>query len=451
MKIHLLDSIPGSGKSTWVMEKFREWEGNGTYEQFVYVSPLLTEVGGVRLGNRYGTGRIQDTLPEMNFKYPVPVKGSKREHIKQLVMEGSNISCTHSLFTSIDLDTRKLLVDRKNVLVIDESLEAISHYKGVSRQTVKNMLDSGEILVDEKTGRILWNHVKFPCTLPDGEEDDAFEFREFVELCDLGYAYLCPVRDRGTNEVKWSEVLLWQYPIDTLAAFDDVYVMTYMFSGTVMSAWCKMHDIEVVRLEEDLYRSTKEVKEFLRDNVEVIDSPSLEELSGYNLTQTWWVTSSKVRRKCGELYIDHVKRVLESTVKNKLSPRGVKVKDILVTCPKDRWEDDGERKVKRKVKGRGYANAEWVYSGCRATNQYKDKKAVIYLINKHQNQRVKEYCINRGVPIDSDLYSCSEMLQVIFRGCIRKGDKMYLVMPSKRMLRIYYQWLNNGGVFEYER
>lgn len=447
MKIYLLDSIPGSGKSSWVLNKFKEWNDNHTYDQFVYISPLLTEVGGERIGNKYIDGRVQQVLPEMNFKYPVPIKGSKREHIKQLVMEGKNISCTHSLFTSIDADTRKLLEDRKNVLVIDESLSAIEHYKGVSRQTVKNMLDSGEIEVNPNTSRISWNHKKFPCTLPDGEEDDAFEFKEFVELCDLGYTYLCPVKDKDTGETKWSEVLLWQYPIDTLAAFDDIYVLTYMFQGSTMSSWCKIHDIEVIRLQEKLYRTTKQVKEFLKENVEVIDSPSLQELSGYSLSQTWWQKSSSVRRKDGMLYIDHVKKVLESTVKNKLSPKGLKVSDILVTCPKERWEDDGEAKPKRKVRGKGYSNATWVYSGCRATNQYADKRVIFYLVDKHQNRRVKEYCDNKGVPVDPDIYACSEFLQLIFRGCIRKGEKMYIVVPSKRMVRLYNAWLNSEEVF----
>ncbi len=450
MKIYLLDSIPGSGKSTWIMNKFKEWRDNRKYDQFVYISPLLTEVGGERIGNKFVDGRIQQELPDMEFKFPVPIKGSKREHVKQLIMEGKNISCTHSLFTNIDFDARKLLEDRKNVLVIDESLEAISHYKGVSRQTVKNMLDSGEILVDENTSRIRWNHTKFPCKLPDGEEDDAFEFREFVDLCDLGYAYLCPVKDHETGGTKWSEVLLWQYPIETLAAFDDIYVMTYLFEGTCMSAWCKIHNIEVIKLDENLYRSTEEVKSYLKENIEIISSPSLDELANYHLSQKWWETSSKVSRKDGELYIDHVKRVLESTMKNKLSPKGIKVGDILVTCPKERWEDDGERKTKKKIKGKGYSNAEWVYSGCRATNQYADKRVIFYLLNKYQNQRVKEYCDNKGFPVEPDMYACAEMLQVIFRGCIRKGDKMYLVMPSSRMLQVYSDWLNNEGVFKDE-
>lgn len=448
MKIHLLDSIPGSGKSTWMLDKFKEWNDNHTYSQFVYISPLLSEVGGERVGNKFLDGRVQEALPDMDFKFPVPIKGSKRENIKQLVMEGKNISCTHSLFTSIDADTRKLLEDHKNVLVIDESLSAIEHYKGVSRQTVKNMLDSGEIVVDDTTSRIRWNHKDFPCTLLDGEEDDAFEFKEFVELCDLGYAYLCPVKDRDSGELKWSEVLLWQYPVDTLSAFDAVYVLTYMFDGSIMHSWCKIHGIDVVVLDEKLHRTTEEVKEYIKENIEVLDSPSIQELSGYSLSQTWWQKSSSVRRKDGTLYIDHVKKVLESTVKNKLSPKGLKVSDILVTCPKDRWEDDGEAKPKRKVRGKGYSNATWVYSGCRATNQYADKRVVFYLIDKHQNRRVKEYCDNKGAPVDPDKYAVAEFLQLIFRGCIRKGEKMYIVVPSKRMARLYKEWLSNEGVFK---
>lgn len=450
MKIHLVDSIPGSGKSTWMLSQFKQWSDSGRYDQFVYVSPLLSEVGGERVGNKFKDGRIQEALPDMDFRFPVPLKGSKREHVKRLVMEGKNLSCTHSLFCSIDSDTRDLLRDRKNVLVIDESLYAIEHYKGVSRQTVKNMLDSGEIGVDEATSRIKWNHKDFPCTLMDGNEDADFEFKEFVELCDLGYAYLCPVKDTKTGDMKWSEVLLWQYPVDTLAVFDDVYVMTYLFEGSVMSSWCKIHGIEVVNVEPDLIRSTEEVKSYLKENLVFLDNPSLRELSGYSFSQDWWSKAGKVRKKDGELYIDHVRRVIENMVKNKLSPMKLKVEDYLFTCPKDRWEDDGERKPLQKVRGRGFTHADWVYSGCRATNEFKGKKVVFYLINKHQNQRVKEYCDNKGFPVDPDKYAVAEMLQLLFRGCIREGNKMYVVMPGKRMYTLYQQWLNSEEVFKDE-
>ena len=451
MKIHLLDSIPSSGKTVWMLDQFKEWNESKRYEQFVYISPLLQEVGGERVGNKYTTGRIQEALPDMDFRFPIPLNGSKREHVKSLVMEGKNISCTHSLFCNIDEDTRTLLKDRKNVLVIDESLYAIEHYKGVSRQTVKNMLDSGEINVDLATSRIRWNHKDFPCTLMDGEEDSEFEFKEFVELCDLGYAYLCPVKDTKTGDMKWSEVLLWQYPVDTLEAFDDVYVLTYLFSGSAMHSWCKIHGIEVEKIHPTLLRTTEEVKAYLKDKIEFVTSPSLSELSGYSFSQDWWSKASKVKKKDGELYINHVKRVMESTVKNKLSPLKLKVEDFLITCPKDRWEDDGEKKnTIAKVRGRGYSNAVWIYSGCRATNKYKDKRVVFYLISKHQNQRVKEYCDNKGFPVNPDLYGCAEMLQLLFRSCIRDGEKVYVVMPSTRMMGLFNSWINSEGVFKDE-
>ncbi len=71
-----------SGKSHWMLNKMKEWNDSGKFKQFVYLSPLLTEVGGVKCNqtNKYLDGRIQRQLPEMRFKYPIPLKGSKKQN-----------------------------------------------------------------------------------------------------------------------------------------------------------------------------------------------------------------------------------------------------------------------------------------------------------------------------------------------------------------------------------
>ena len=120
MKIYLVDEIMSSGKSHWMLNKMKEWNDSGKFKQFVYLSPLLSEVGGVKCNttNKYLSGRIQKQLPDMKFKYPIPVKGSKRSHSLELLHQGENISATHNLFLNLDKSCSDLIKEYDNVLVI---------------------------------------------------------------------------------------------------------------------------------------------------------------------------------------------------------------------------------------------------------------------------------------------------------------------------------------------
>jgi hypothetical protein len=79
----------------------------------------------------------------------------------------------------------------------------------------------------------------------------------------------------------------------------------------------------------------------------------------------------------------------------------------------------------------------------RATNEYSHKKLMIYCINKHPHQSVATYFSHKGVPMNKDRYALSEMLQWLFRGCVRNRQPMKVAILSDRMQRLFESWL--GG------
>lgn len=429
MKIHLVDEIMSSGKSYWIMQQMKDWHSQNKFQQFIYLSPLLTEVGGNKNEEgKYEQGRIQKQLPEMNFRYPIPIQGSKGKHTKQLVHQGSNISATHSLFLSLDRECADLLSEYSNVLVIDECLDAYKQFSKISKKTLSHFLRDGVFLVDPDSFKMVYNHEKYPL-----KEHERWEYLELVQLCDTGCVFC--IND---------EVVIWEYPIDILKAFDEVWVMTYLFEGSFMSMWCKINDVEIVKVKPELKRTTSEVKAYIKDCIELVDTPSLTKVENYSYSQTWWSNDAV------ESVVGKVRKALESCVRI----IGCKSSDILITCPKLNWEPSGSDKYvedmssdvgriskRTLIKGKGFTRACWLYSDAKATNDFSDKTVLIYLLGKSPHTMIYNFCFQKGYSLDKELYAVASMVQWIFRGSVRKQEKMYLIMPSKNMRNLYKKWL----------
>jgi hypothetical protein len=431
MKIKVIDEIMSSGKSHWMLNKMKQWEAEDRYDQFFYISPLLSEVGGEILKDskgkelsprQYLKGRVQETLPHMNFTFPRPIKGSKAYHVSQLIHQCKNVSATHKLFLSLDTGDVEILKQNKNVLIIDEAIEAYEVYKGITKQALDNHIKSGILLVDEDTRKLSYNHEQYPIK----KETTQWELSELVKYCDNNCVYYIE-----------GNVVLWEFPTDLLRAFDDVYVLTYIFEGSFMYYWCKINGIEIEYVKPELYRSTEEVKSYIKELINVVETPSIHRIEDYSYSQSWW--EHEAVKDC----IEDIKKALSSCVTRVVK---CKTEDILITCPKLSWQHDKEnKKIKKRllIKGRGYSRATWLASETRATNDYRDKTTLIYLLGKYPNPMVRNFCASKGYPINREKFALASFLQWIFRGSIRKGEPMNVIMPSKAMRLLLKEWLKS--------
>jgi hypothetical protein len=50
---------------------------------------------------------------------------------------------------------------------------------------------------------------------------------------------------------------------------------------------------------------------------------------------------------------------------------------------------------------------------------------------------------NDGVQVDRDMYALSVLIQWMFRSAVRKGEEVWLYIPSRRMRTLLTQWLDN--------
>jgi hypothetical protein len=92
--------------------------------------------------------------------------------------------------------------------------------------------------------------------------------------------------------------------------------------------------------------------------------------------------------------------------------------------------------------GKGYAKG-FLSSNTRATNEYRNRIAVAYLVNKFFNPYIKNFFVQQGVKVDEDAFAISEMLQFIWRSAIREENEIWVYIPSRRMRNLLEKWIDD--------
>ena len=96
--------------------------------------------------------------------------------------------------------------------------------------------------------------------------------------------------------------------------------------------------------------------------------------------------------------------------------------------------------VKFPLYRKGYTKG-FISSNLRATNEYRDRTAIAYLVNKYINPYIKNFFLSNGIEVYEDEYAISEMLQFLWRSGIRDGKHITVYIPSKRMRNLLIDWI----------
>ena len=183
--VHLFDSIMGSGKTTGIHRLLQQSHEDGNKPKVLYISPLLSEVGGDELLEHQVTsdlvegvdydiypkaadgidiycerGRVQKVLPNLNFNYlRTDIYGSKKAHFLSLIKKGENISATHAIFKLLTIKDLKVIKEANYTVIIDEVVYAIEDVK--ISQTTRGLLDNANLIdIDPLFQRVSWKGEK---------------------------------------------------------------------------------------------------------------------------------------------------------------------------------------------------------------------------------------------------------------------------------------------------
>lgn len=403
-QIHVVDLIMGGGKSTYcfdIMDKTKE-------QKYIYITPYLDEIKRLIGDNKDRT----HFYTEHGFREPLHLGEGKLEGLHELLIKNSNIATTHSLFKLSTTETIDLIESGAYTLMLDESLDVVDMFD-IGLQDYEMLLNNNLIEVNDK-GFVTWI---------DGEYTG--KFNEFKNLCKNGSV----IQVKKTTKVQF---LAWNFSTESFNAFNEVYIFTYLFEGSLMKCYFDMHNVEynkytiedrilVPYIDKKPYDKSK-----LRKLVNIYDGNlNLVGEKEYALSLNWFKKYPDMKTKLKSNVSNYLRNIIDA-----------KAKTIIWTTFKS---------AQSSLSGAGYSK-RFIACNTRATNEYKDCNNLAYCCNRFMSPDYINYFQTHGVIVDEDLYALSELLQWIWRSAIRDGKEINIYIPSQRMRNILIEWLENENI-----
>lgn len=428
-KVEILDAIMSSGKTTAILN----WFDNNLNQRYIYVTPLLSEAEGRIADTEYGCKYAKFYSPEHATTTYFDEDGVERTisgkgvDFLRLLKEGKNVSCTHALFSEMTKHHLDWIKSQKYIVVLDEELDVISGLDGFTKTDKEFLLDNNTISIDDENGKVSWIRQ-----VPN----NGFKYGKFKWLCDEGMLYAAK---------RSQHMMVVQLPIELIAAAERFIVLSYLFKGSVFDKFLQLHKIDTADFT-DVSVDSKGVKERIASLIEVVGLEYTNKFRTGSLSYNWYDESNNKLKP------------IETAIIGTAKPLGMKSEDVMYTFPKTYAYPP--KKNSRKISPNGYKpesiikgardeygntviNKCWVDCSCRATNELANKRLLVHCLNRYPNAVVQAFLQDYGYGIDEDNFALSEMLQWMFRGCVRKGEKMYVCILSKRMLGLYNKWLES--------
>lgn len=414
--ITILDSIMGSGKSTYLSNHIN----SNSSQKYIIVLPLLSECHRFAqtvptsdkeptkpLTNGFGQVEVRQDNPNascllhMNFKHPQTSRqadGAKIHDLGRLLTAGHNIVCTHALFSSITDDLYPLLADYN--LIIDEALNTFEEYEDIDKDTLGD--DNQSWFTISKDNVITFNYQQFGVNIGFIKNH-----KEWIELSD-------------------SKRLLWSGASVILKGFDTKIfnytksnlLCTYQYKGSMLDFYLNLHtslDINVTTLSTNMNPST------LKPLITIIQGEDMNSVGNTLLSNNALKKDKTLHEELNdnlEIFFAHTKPC-----------------DRLYTC------------FKRDIKHYNpkYLNQQLAFN-TRATNEYADATRIAFLVDLYLSPELAHLNDGLSNKVDKDMYALNHMIQFIWRSAIRRGQPITLYIPSKRMRTLLLNWLDDQYV-----
>lgn len=413
------DAMMGSGKTTRMIEEIRTTDND---QNFLYITPLLDECHRIA-GTSYDEDdhfkrplvtTMDDTsihyayasyapLKDKRFKHPSYKGGNKAESLKYLLKNKENIVSTHQLFMNLN---PTMLEDAKDyILIIDETVQVYDVYSEYTASELEALFRLGWIKIDTDNVTLRFQRENFG---DNGGDPSGTKYENLATMCDLGQLLYVD-----------QKLIVWELSIDTLKAFKEVWIATYMFEGSQMSAYLKSYGVnyELIRFGN----KPSEIKHLIN----ISDNKHINDI-GARVT----ALSSSQFKSNKRVLCDQLSKNLDNYFRNHVK---AKKADRLWTSFKDSTN---------ALAGNRYRD-EWLAFNTKATNDYREKFNLAYLMNLYPNPMVVKASAMKGYPVKEDIFALSEMVQWIWRSAIREGHPINIYVPSSRMRTLLERWLDD--------
>lgn len=404
--IHIVDSVMGTGKTQACIA----WMRQHPEQKYLYVTPYLDECS-----------RIQASAPELDFQQPQENK-TKSADLLRLLSEGKNITTTHELLSLMKDSDVEYIKKFKYILFLDEELSCIENLS-IEFADLDFLMKNNFVQVEQNTKEVRW-------TNPDNKKSKLIgHYKEDIQ--------------RKPHYLVKDNVLMWLFQLDVLKAFESVYILTFLFSSSIMAGYLINNDVsfDFCHVENGSFadgykRVTQEEKASFKELIEIYEGSYNDNWYGktrkkddrFLLSQNWFSKQSNSVR------INQLRNNAYNFVRYKCKAHK---EDVLWTSYKDYADALTSDKLTYQSR-----KSNWLAWNTKATNQYADRTVLVYLLNVFPNPLFKNYLENDNFQFNEDDYALSALLQWIWRSAIRNGKKVTIYIPAPRMRQLLTDWLN---------
>lgn len=392
-QIRVVDARMGRGKTSAAAGYMSHFKGQ---KHFLYITPYLTEVD-----------RICEAC---DFEQPDSDHRTKLAELKGLMHKRKNIAATHSLFYLMDDEALSIAEQRGYCLIIDESIETIKQVDITEKDAalVKDTLTT----VDEN-GYLHWIDESY-----DGKFSQYKEMADSGSLYSIGNTMLCIMRP------------------EMITSFDEVIMMTYLFGGQYQKAYLDYFgfDYQICGIDDsDGYNFTDAPDAppplDYKSLIHIVDDPKLNDVGNgeYALSASWYKRRGR----------DHPEmKALRNNMNTFFRRRTTsKSGEQLWTCFKSHAV---------KLYGpKGRFASSFLQLAARATNEYRNRNCLAYMVNRFVDPNVGKFFASKNITVNTDEFALAEMLQWIWRSCIRDDKPIELYIPSRRMRELLQGWIES--------
>lgn len=392
--IYFCDEVMGSGKTTAAIKAIN---AAPVEQKFMFVTPYLSEVA-----------RIKEGCAEKEFCEPVEGFDCKTADLERLIDVQANIVTTHALFTMMPLEYLEKIRETGYVLFLDEALEPMEPLTGIDPLDAEYVTD--KLIRINEDSSVEWI----------ASEKYHGQFTFLRNMCDKGYL-------RGAVSEEGAACFVHILPTAYFTSFKDVVIMTYLFSGQILKNYLNIEKLPYKRLflnyKEQMFASKREgtFRRDYRPLITILDNPRMNAIGDKKtaLSHSWYARND----------LKQVSNNLNNFFKNMMkSPANSRLWTVFADC-------------KEEVGGSRYSKS-FLACNTRATNEYKDRTVLAYLVNRYRNPFFVRYFRYYGVETNNDIFALSEMLQWLWRSALRDGKHIILYIPSKRMRDLLKAWLD---------
>ena len=393
--ITVIDNIMGSGKTTMSIEFMNRSSG----QSFLYITPFLKE-----------TNRVTSSVSHKCVYEPINYYGSKANSLKKLLREGKNISTTHALFSRMDKECMDILAEQDYVLYIDETLQCIKVCDCCNDDL--NLLIAANYVSGDSDNRLIWNPQKSCADIAQKELKDSIQ---------TGYTFIS-----GSKPLS-------VFPPEVFSLFKQVYILTYLFEGSLMKYYFDAFNIHYTKksfIKRTLYHSLvdyappkiPQYKDLINIHEGAINTNYSDNLNAYSLSSSWYKNPENA------IAIKQLKNNIVNYYKN------------IQKAPSNTCLWSTYKHAENALSGPGYKK-RFIPFNTIATNDYIDTYNLVYAVNIFPDVSITTFLQNRGVKVDADLYATHIMLQWIWRSRIRQGESINIYLPCERMRTLLKTWI----------